>query len=143
MFLPAPAKAGLTLRFRRRRQLAGSSSTTSSMMVARSAAHCSGGHRSVADDVPAHHVLDILNIAPAFGITVLQPNKCSSDVGRTMLDVVHNDRLLGAGWHENFHSVIVIAVGALVQRALNALVRCVLSNPYGFRKFRGNYSSTI
>ena len=37
-----------------------------------------------------------------------------------MFDVVHDDRLFGAGRHEDLDGVVVIVIGALVQRALNA-----------------------
>ena len=62
------------------------------------------------------------DIAPPLGIAILQPDKCSADVWWAMLGVVNNDRLFAPGWHEDFHCSVVIAVGALVQRALDALV---------------------
>ena len=37
-----------------------------------------------------------------------------------MLSVVNNNRLLGTSRHENFHRFVVIAVGALVERARRA-----------------------
>jgi hypothetical protein len=51
------------------------------------------GHRSVADDVLAEHVLNVLCITPTFGITVLQPNKRRANIGRAMLGVVNNNGL--------------------------------------------------
>jgi hypothetical protein len=56
----------------------------------------------------------------ALGITVLQPNKCRTNIGRTMLGVVHDDRLFGTSRHEDLDGIVVIAVGALVERALDA-----------------------
>jgi hypothetical protein len=53
-------------------------------------------------------------------ISVLQPNKRSTDVRWTMLGVVNDHWLLRAGWHEDFDGIVVIAVGALVERALDA-----------------------
>jgi hypothetical protein len=78
------------------------------------------GHRSITDDVLAEDVLDILHVTPALWITVLQPNKRRTNIRWAMLDVMHDDGLFAPSWHENFHSVIVIAVGALIERALNA-----------------------
>ena len=66
-------------------------------------------------------MFDLLCITPALGIAVLQPNKRSSNIGRTMLDVMNNNGLFASSWHENFDGFIVIAVGTLVERALNAL----------------------
>ena len=77
-------------------------------------------HRSIADDVLAHDMLDVLHVAPTLGIAVLQPNKRSSDVGRTMLDVVHDNGLFAPGRHEDLDRVVTVAVGALVERSLNA-----------------------
>jgi hypothetical protein len=37
-----------------------------------------------------------------------------------MLDVVHDDRLFAPSWHEDLDGIVVIAVGALVERALDA-----------------------
>ena len=37
-----------------------------------------------------------------------------------IVGVVNDDRLFAPGWHEDFHSSVVIAVGALVERALDA-----------------------
>ena len=37
-----------------------------------------------------------------------------------MLGVVNNNRLLRTSRHEDLHRLIVIAVGALVERTLNA-----------------------
>jgi hypothetical protein len=81
-----------------------------------------GCHRSIADDVLAEDMLDVLNIAPVLGITVLQPNKRSGDVGRAVLGVVNNNGLFAPGRHEDLDRFVVIAVGALVERALNAVV---------------------
>jgi hypothetical protein len=65
-----------------------------------------GDNRSIADDVLARHMLDVLHVAPTIGIAVLQPNKRSSDVWWTMLGVVNNNGLFAASWHENFDSII-------------------------------------
>jgi hypothetical protein len=65
-------------------------------------------------------VIDILHVAPVLWITVLQPDKRSSDVRWAMLDVMHDDRLFTPSWHEDLDSLIVIAVGALVQGVLDA-----------------------
>ena len=81
-------------------------------------------HRSIADDVLAHDMLDVLHIAPTIGITVLQPNKRSSDVGRTVLNVVHDDRLFAPGRHEDLDRFVVIPIGALIERALNGGGQC-------------------
>jgi type I restriction enzyme M protein len=95
-------------------------------------------HRPVRDDVLAHHMLDVLYIAPVLGITVLQPNKRSTNIRRTMLHVVNNNWLLRTSRHEDLDGVVTVTIGTLIERALNALVCCVLSNPYGFRKFGVN-----
>jgi hypothetical protein len=79
-------------------------------MVARKAAF---GHPRRRPARPRH-------VAPAFGISVLQPNESSADVGRAVPGVVNHDRLFAPSWHEDFHSSVVIALGPLVQRALNA-----------------------
>jgi hypothetical protein len=42
-------------------------------------------------------------------------------VSWNVLHVVNNNRLFAPSRHENLHRIVVIAVGALVQRALNAL----------------------
>jgi hypothetical protein len=65
----------------------------------------------------AQHVIDILNIAPVFGIAVLQPEDAGSNIRRHVFDVVHDDRLFGTGRHEDLHCIVVIAVGSLVERA--------------------------
>jgi hypothetical protein len=82
-------------------------------------------HRTITDDVLAHHMLDVLHIAPTLGISVLQPNKRSPDVWWTVLDVVNNNWLFAPSWHEDLHGFVVIAVGALVERALDALRRTI------------------
>ena len=64
-------------------------------------------------------MFDDLRVAAAIGIAVLQPNKRGADVGWTMLDVVHDDRLFAPGWHKDFDGFVVIAVGALIERTLN------------------------
>jgi len=92
----------------------------------------------IADEVLAEDMLDVLNVTPTIGISVLQLNKRRGDVGRTVHGVVNNNGLFAPGRHEDFHGIVVIAVGALKEGMLNALVCCVLSNPYGFRKFRVN-----
>jgi hypothetical protein len=66
------------------------------------------------------YMLDLLRVTPTFGISVLQPNKRRANIGRTMLDVVHDNWLFGASRHEDLDSFKVIAVGAFVERALNA-----------------------
>ena len=43
-----------------------------------------------------------------------------------MLSVVNDHRLFAPGRHENFDRVVTVAVGTLVEGALNALVCCVL-----------------
>jgi hypothetical protein len=57
----------------------------------------------------AQHVLDVLYIAPAIGIAILQPDECSADVWWTMLGVVNDDRLFAPSRHENFDSLIVMS----------------------------------
>jgi hypothetical protein len=52
------------------------------------------------------------------GIAVLQPNKRSANIWWTMLGVMNDHRLLGTSRHEDLDGIIVIAVGALVERAL-------------------------
>jgi hypothetical protein len=44
-----------------------------------------------------------------------------------MFGVVHDDGLVGTSRHEDLDSFEVIAVGALVERPLNA--RCVVASP--------------
>ncbi len=85
-------------------------------------------------------MLDVLNVTPTLGIAVLQPNKCRTDVSWNVLHVVNNNGLFAPSWHENFDSFVVIAVGSFVQRALNALVRCLLTNLNGFRKLKAKNS---
>jgi hypothetical protein len=82
-----------------------------------------GCHRSIADDVLAHDMLNVLNVAPALGIAVLQPNKRSTNVRRTMLHVVNDNWLLRTSRHEDLDGVVTVAVGTLVERALNAMGR--------------------
>jgi hypothetical protein len=65
-------------------------------------------------------MLDVLHVAPTLGISVLEPDECSSNVARAMLGVVHDDRLFAPSRHEDLNGVIVIAIGALVERALSA-----------------------
>jgi hypothetical protein len=55
-------------------------------------------------------------------ISVLQPNKRGADVRMTVLDVVNNNWLFAPGRHEDLDRVVTVAVRALVQRALDALV---------------------
>ena len=72
-----------------------------------------------ADDVLAQDVLNVLHITPTLRISVLEPDESSSDVRRAVLDVVNDDRLFAPGRHEDLDGFVVIAVGALVERALN------------------------
>jgi hypothetical protein len=65
-------------------------------------------------------MLDVLCVTPALWIAVLQPDKRGSNIGWTMLDVVHDHWLFVPSRHEDFDSIIAIAVGALVERTLNA-----------------------
>ncbi len=65
-------------------------------------------------------MLDVLYIAPVLGITVLQPDEGSSNVSWNMFGVVNDHRLFAPSWHEDLDSIIVIAVSALIERALNA-----------------------
>jgi len=65
-------------------------------------------------------MLNVLDVAPVLGISVLQPDEGSSDVSWDVFGVVDNDRLLRAGWHEDFDGIVVIAEAALVERALDA-----------------------
>jgi len=55
----------------------------------------------IADDVLAEHVLDVLYVAPVIRIAVLQPNKRSADVRRTVLNVMHDNWLFAPGRHED------------------------------------------
>jgi hypothetical protein len=71
-------------------------------------------HRMIRDDVLAHHMLDVLHVTPTLGISVLQPDKCSADVGRTVLGVVHDDRLFAPSWHEDFHCSVVVQLRCAV-----------------------------
>jgi hypothetical protein len=77
-------------------------------------------HRSIADDVLADRMLDVLNVTPVFWISVLQPNKRSADVWWTVLGVVHDNRLFAPGRHEDLDGFVVIAEAALIERALDA-----------------------
>ena len=52
-------------------------------------------------------------------ISVLQPNKRSTDVRWRVLGVMHDDRLFAPSWQEDLDRVVTIAVGALVERALD------------------------
>ena len=81
-------------------------------------------HRLVADDVLAEHVLDVLHIARTIRITVLQPNKRSADVRRTVLNVMHDNWLFAPGRHEDLDRLVVIPIGALIERALNGGGQC-------------------
>jgi hypothetical protein len=78
------------------------------------------GHGMIRDQILAEEVIDVLHITPTLGISVLQPDERGCYVRWTMLDVVNNNRLLGSSRHENFDGLVVIAVGALVERALDA-----------------------
>ena len=71
-------------------------------------------HGLVADDVLAHHMFNVLDVTPVLSVAVLQPNK------RNVFGVVDNDRLFSFSRHEDLDGIIVIAVGALIERALNA-----------------------
>ena len=76
---------------------AGSSSMTFlSITVARSRAQCSSRHWPVADDVPAHHVLDLLAVAPVLRVAVLQPEDRGSDIWRHVR-LAYRPRLLHDG----------------------------------------------
>jgi hypothetical protein len=66
-------------------------------------------------------MFNVLHVTPALGISVLQPNKRSADVRRTVLGVVNDHRLFGTSRHEDLDRVVTVAVGALVERALDAL----------------------
>jgi hypothetical protein len=79
-----------------------------------------GCHQPIADDVLAHDMLDVLHIAPALGISVLQPNKRRANIRRAMLGVVNNNWLLRTSRHEDLDRVVTVAVGTLAERALNA-----------------------
>jgi hypothetical protein len=76
------------------------------------------GHRPIADDVSAEDVIDVLHVAPVLGISVLQPEHAARWIWWTVLDVVNDNRLLRTS--ENLHCIVVIAVGALIERTLNA-----------------------
>jgi hypothetical protein len=78
------------------------------------------GHRSIADDVLAEHVIDVLHVAPVIWISILQPEHASCDVRWHVLDVVNNNGLFAPGGHEDLDGFIVIAIRTLVQRSLNA-----------------------
>ena len=51
-----------------------------------------------------------------------------------MFDVVHDDRLFAPGGHEDLDGFVVIAVGALVERTLNAVVSLGLTYFEGITK---------
>ena len=68
-------------------------------------------------------MFNVLHITPALGISVLQPNKCSANVRRTVLGVVNDHRLLRTSWHEDFDGIVVIAVGAPVVTGLSYVAR--------------------
>ena len=73
-----------------------------------------------ADDVLAQDVLNVLHITPTLRISVLEPDESSSDVRRAVLDVVNDNWLFAPGRHEDLDRVVTVAVGALVERALDA-----------------------
>ena len=68
-------------------------------------------------------MIDILNIAPILGVSVLQPEDAGSNIRRHVFDVLHDDRLFGAGRREDRHCIMAIAVGSLVERARRAHIR--------------------
>ena len=68
-------------------------------------------------------MFNVLHITPALGISLLQPNKCSANVRRTVLGVVNDHRLLRTSWHEDFDGIVVIAVGAPVVTGLSYVAR--------------------
>ena len=57
----------------------------------------------------------ILDVTPVLGISVLQPDECSSDISWHMLEVMNDDWLFAPGWHEDLCCFVVIAEAALVE----------------------------
>ena len=78
--------------------------------------------------VLAERVVDLPGITPVRPVTFLQPEDARGDVGRHVLDVGRVDRLLGAGWHEDLDSWIIVADCLLVERTFDARVRLVLAH---------------
>ena len=62
-------------------------------------------------------------------VPVLQPEDTRGRVRRHVLDVRRVDRLLCSGGHEDLNSIVVVADGTLVERALDALRDEVLAPP--------------
>jgi hypothetical protein len=84
----------------------------------RSPTGCRTGNRDPA--VLAGDVLELPGVAPVRRITVIQPEDRRGRVRRHVLDVRRVDRLLCSGRHEDLDSVVMVADGALVERALGA-----------------------
>ena len=74
-------------------------------------------------------MIDILHVTPIDRIAVLQPEHAGCDVRRNVFDVVHDDRLFAASWHEDLDGFVVIAVRALVQGALDAMAVALPPGP--------------
>jgi hypothetical protein len=55
-------------------------------------------------------------------IAVLQPEDARGHIGRNVLDVRRVHGLRAVRRHEDLHGFVVIAVGALVERTLDAFV---------------------
>jgi hypothetical protein len=66
-------------------------------------------------------VFHILDVTPAIGISALQPNKRSADIRWAVLGAVNNNWLFAPGRRKDLDGFIVIAVGALIERTLNAV----------------------
>jgi hypothetical protein len=61
-----------------------------------------------------------LCVTPTLRIAVLQPDECSSNIGRAMLGVMHDNWLFAPGGHEDLDRVVTVAIRPLIQRALDA-----------------------
>jgi hypothetical protein len=53
-----------------------------------------------------------------------------------VLGVVHDHRLFAPRWHEDLDGFVVIAVGAVIERTLNALGCYLFAGPYGVQSLR-------
>jgi hypothetical protein len=83
---------------------------------------------------PTRHVRDVLHVAPVPWISVLEPEDTRRDIGRHVLDERRVHRFCSISRHEDLHRFVVIAVGTVVERTLDAcrsgkLVGLLVGNP--------------
>jgi hypothetical protein len=78
------------------------------------------GHRLIGDQIFSEHVLELLRSHASAQGPCSSAEDAGSNIGRHVFDVMHDDRLFGAGRHEDLDGFVVIAIGSLVERARRA-----------------------